>query len=138
MASGVTVTNTMADNDYDSAMDKAIEKALVRSGIILEGQVVAFADGFRDTGRHSGSITYRTMRQESRVRAPASGNDQVSRPGRKWTLHVGTNVEYAAHLEYGTRKMSAQPHFRPALMLKRRDILRDFQKWVEKFLKRGK
>lgn len=27
---------------------------------------------------------------------------------------VGTNVEYALHLEYGTRKMSARPFMRPA------------------------
>ena len=136
MASGVTVTNTMADNDYDSAMDKAIEASLETAGVILERQATQLTAV--DTGRLRGSITYRSQRKQSRVRAPASGNDQVSRPGRKWTLHVGTNVEYAAHLEYGTRKMSAQPYLRPALTMFKHEILRDFSKWVEKFLKRGK
>lgn len=29
---------------------------------------------------------------------------------------VGTNVEYAPHVEYGTVKMEAQPYLRPALL----------------------
>ena len=136
MASGVTWTNSMEGKDYDSAMDKAIEKALVTAGVILERQAVALTPV--DTGRLRGSITYRTQRKESRLDAPATAKDQVSRPARKWTLHVGTNVEYAPHLEYGTVKMGAQPYLRPALNAEKNNILRDFGKWVAKFLQRGK
>jgi HK97 gp10 family phage protein len=31
------------------------------------------------------------------------------------TLRVGTNVEYAAYVEEGTRHMAAEPYLRPAL-----------------------
>jgi HK97 gp10 family phage protein len=29
-------------------------------------------------------------------------------------VHVGTDVDYAAHVEFGTYKSAAQPHFTPA------------------------
>ena len=138
MASGVTWSSTMDGKDYPSAMDKAVDAALRQAGIILERDIVSLADGFRDTGRHSGSITFQTRNAGSRVESPASAKDQVSKPTVKWLLHVGTNVEYAPHLEYGTVKMAAQPAFRPALMARKHDIVRDFGKWVAKFLKRGK
>lgn len=31
------------------------------------------------------------------------------------SIDIGTDVDYAAHQEYGTRKLSAQPFLRPAL-----------------------
>jgi len=34
--------------------------------------------------------------------------------GDKTTMFVGTNVEYAPYVEFGTHKMSAQPYMRPA------------------------
>ena len=30
-------------------------------------------------------------------------------------VHVGTDVEYAPHVEYGTHKLSAQPYLRPGM-----------------------
>lgn len=33
----------------------------------------------------------------------------------KYTHYVGTNVEYAPFVEFGTRKMRAQPYLRPAV-----------------------
>lgn len=39
-----------------------------------------------------------------------------TQPQRNTILtEVGTNVEYAPHVEYGTRKMAAQPYLRPAV-----------------------
>jgi len=32
------------------------------------------------------------------------------------TAYVGTNVHYAPHVEYGTRKMAAQPFLEPAFL----------------------
>jgi HK97 gp10 family phage protein len=49
-----------------------------------------------DTGRLRASITHRVER------------------GRH-VAYVGTNVEYAPYVEFGTRKMRAQPFLRPAL-----------------------
>ena len=36
---------------------------------------------------------------------------------------VGTSIEYAQHVEYGTRKMSAQPYLRPALDSNRKGLV---------------
>jgi HK97 gp10 family phage protein len=35
---------------------------------------------------------------------------------------VGTNVEYAPYVEYGTRRQSAQPYLRPALDMNRKPL----------------
>ena len=48
-----------------------------------------------DTGRLRNSITH----------APVSDNTEM----------VGTGVEYAVYVEFGTRKMSAQPYLRPGV-----------------------
>ena len=130
---GVTWTNTMEGNNYDSAMDKAVEAALTQGGIILERDAVAMVPV--DTGRLKGSITWKTREHSGQSMTDA---DAVSRPNRAWVLHVGTNVEYAPHIEYGTVRMKAQPYLRPALNHRKNDILRDFGKWVAKYLKAGK
>lgn len=45
---------------------------------------------------------------------------------RDWTggptYHVGTAVEYAVYLEFGTSKMDPKPFFRPAIVEARRDL----------------
>ena len=52
-----------------------------------------------DTGRLRSSIS---------MSAPQTERGSV-------TIHVGTNVEYAPFLEYGTSRMSARPFLEPAL-----------------------
>lgn len=118
----------MDDHDYASAMDKAVESALTKAGVIVEAQAVRNAPV--DTGRLKGSITWATMREGSA--------DGVSRPDRKGVVHIGTNVDYAQHVEYGTVKMDMQPYLRPALALHRGRIVAEFSKWVGVFLQRGK
>ena len=51
-----------------------------------------------DHGRLIGSYTWQT------------GTD-----GKGPFVDIGTSVAYAPHLEYGTSKMAARPHFRPAI-----------------------
>jgi HK97 gp10 family phage protein len=48
---------------------------------------------------------------------------------------VGTNVEYAPFLEFGTRKMKAQPFLNPALEINRKGIQQDVQKYIKDQLK---
>jgi len=154
MASGVTWTNSMEGNNYDAAMDNAIEKALIQAGAILERQAALLAPV--DTGRLRGSITWATKTKGSEAMSAIGESmqgDEVRAPTKKWVLHVGTNVEYAPHIEYGTRnrlkvfgrrsifrgrRKGAQPFLRPALMAYKEDFQRDFAKWVESFLQRGK
>jgi len=136
MASSVEVTNTMADNNYDKALDKAIERLLVGAGIAIEGDAVVRTPV--DTGRLRGSITYATKKERSRANGSATAKDTVSTPSQKWTLHVGSNVEYAPYIEYGTKYMQKRPFLRPAMMRHRGTVKRLMKKEIQEALKNGK
>ena len=64
-----------------------------------------------DTGNLKGSIT---MEQENLVVA------------------VGTNVEYAPHVEFGTEKMDAQPYLKPALEENKDQLQKGFVRLMRK------
>ncbi len=52
--------------------------------------------------------------------------------------YIGTNVEYAPYLEYGTSKMSARPFLRPALDSKAREALSQVVRVLNKFFERSR
>lgn len=81
------------DNSQEvlNAKDLAIEKALEMIGIKAEGY--AKKDCPVDTGRLRNSISHA---QE------------------KDTAYIGTNVEYAPYVEFGTSKMASRPFLRDA------------------------
>jgi len=89
-----------------AAMERASEAALVACAIDVEGQAALLTPV--DTGRLRGSITYRTVHGGS-----AKGKDGVQSTPPPGVAYVGTNVDYAAHVEFGTR-----PHFPPVSALK--------------------
>jgi len=64
--------------------------------------------------------------------------DAVSTPNDDVTLHVGTNVEYAAHVEYGTVRMGAQPYLRPAFDHNRRAVRDLYARELQRGLRDGK
>lgn len=43
-------------------------------------------------------------------------------PGRRVVAIVGSPLEYAGYVEYGTSRMAAQPYLRPALSMLREGI----------------
>ena len=92
MASTVSV-DTRQDNsdEVEGGIERAIGAALEEIGMLAEGYAKKRCPV--DTGRLRNSITHTT-----------SGN----------SAYIGTNVEYAPHVELGTRKQAAQPYLRPA------------------------
>lgn len=52
---------------------------------------------------------------------------------KKNSVKIGTNVEYAKWLEFGTSRMEARPFLRPALERNRREIPRIFKEGAEKW-----
>lgn len=47
---------------------------------------------------------------------------------------VGTNVEYAPHVEYGTVKMAAQPYLRPAMDEDQGEATQEIARVYERFI----
>ena len=74
------------------AIEAATPKALNTAAIMVEGSAVLRSPV--KTGNLRGSISHQVLTDHAKV---------------------GTNVEYAPYVEYGTKHMSAQPYLRPAL-----------------------
>lgn len=99
-------------NDLENALTQEIITALMRGGMIIE------ADAKRrcpvDTGRLRASLT-----------------TDVEREGKTtFVLKVGTNVEYASFVEYGTSRMAAQPFLRPAVDAKAKDVVDEIRESI--------
>lgn len=74
-------------------LDNAMERALTRIGLAAEGY--AKKEAPVDTGNLQNSITHAVEMGEK-------------------AAYIGTNVEYASYVEFGTYKMEAKPFLRPA------------------------
>ncbi|HJK81933.1 MAG TPA: HK97 gp10 family phage protein [Methanocorpusculum sp.] len=99
-------------NDLENALTQEIITALMRGGMIIE------ADAQRrcpvDTERLRTSLT-----------------TDVEREGETtFVLKVGTNVEYASFVEYGTSRMAAQPFLRPAVDAKAKDVVDEIRESI--------
>lgn len=104
-------------DDVLNAKDKAIEKALQMIGLQMEGrakETITEKEAV-DTGRLRGSITYATQKEHSTGSPPAKGSDYSAGSVDKNKVAVGTNVEYAPYIEFGTYKMASRPYLRPTL-----------------------
>ncbi|WP_319758156.1 HK97-gp10 family putative phage morphogenesis protein [uncultured Sphaerochaeta sp.] len=89
--------------------------ALVEAAVVVQGECIARCPV--DTGRLRGSIGYITG---SGLRAGGDGTLQGS-PAAGEAV-VGTNVEYAAHVEYGTRFTEAQAFMRTGFDASRKEV----------------
>ena len=92
MIDGVSVKQDNTGQVVDG-IDSAIGVALEEIGLLAEGYAIKKCPV--DTGHLRGSITHEVD----------FGGDAV---------YIGTNVEYAPHVELGTSRQRAQPFLRPA------------------------
>lgn len=94
--------------------DGAVERALIKCGVIAEGYAKLKCPV--DTGRLRGSIVYATSTSGSQGQSPAEPGDYtpLEVPQAK-RVYIGTNVEYAPDVELGTQRQRAQPFLRPAI-----------------------
>ena len=95
--------------NVEKALDKQVQTALEAIGGYVEGEVKVRAPV--DTGNLRGSYSYVTGDRE---------------------VIVGTNVEYARHLEMGTSRMSPQEHLEPSI----RDNEKRIKAIAESYLRR--
>jgi HK97 gp10 family phage protein len=83
-------------------MERKLDARLALAGEFVTGAAKLLAPV--DTGNLRGSIDHR-------------------KAGRL-IQRIGTNVEYAAYVELGTRRMRARPYLLPALIENKREIMR--------------
>ena len=88
--------------------DERVERALVQIGLMMERYAQSICPV--DTGRLRNSIT--------------NDHDDTS-------VIVGTNVEYAPYVEYGTSRQRAQPYLKPSVQ----DHLEEYKSIIENSLK---
>ena len=88
-ANGITITDN--SDDVKNAYEQARERSLEMIGLTAEKYAKAIVPV--DTGRLRNSITHEV-------------EDKA--------VYIGTNVEYAPPIEYGTIKQKAQPFLIPA------------------------
>lgn len=86
--------------EVKNKFELATLSGLVAASITLEGEIVKNIQNMNiiDTGRYMGSITYRAYKSRSYAKNP---DDAVQSIPEKFESLIGTNVVYAAHLEFG-------------------------------------
>ena len=114
--------------EFIAAKNQAVEKVMEMIGTKAEGYAkleLTHSEAV-DTGRLRNSITHSTKdhsanlaytwRKSSKGRGtPAGADTTTSRGGEEdAAVYLGTNVEYAPYVEFGTSKMAARPYLRPA------------------------
>lgn len=105
--------NIVSNRDLiEQASDDAIERSLEAIGLQAEGYAKMLCPV--DTGNLRNSITH-----------------TVDGAGQK--AYIGTNVEYAPYVEFGTSRMRAQPYLQPAVY----NHTDEYSRMVEHFLKNG-
>ena len=103
----ITVDNSA---EVIEAKNAAVMRALEAIGLQAEGYAKLKAPV--DTGRLRNSITHSLAPEEEAV-------------------YIGTNVEYAPYVEFGTRRTKAQPFLKPAVQ----DHAEEYKRIAESFLK---
>jgi len=104
-----------SERDYPGIIEKVKDRFLEEAGVIVEGTAKRLAPV--NTGNLRGSINRETFSDRA---------------------EVGTNVEYAEYVEYGTRFMGEQPYLRPAIDENRRNLMKRLAELVRaEIVKRG-
>ena len=126
------------DKVQASDFERMVKRGLSAIGPFIEGEAIVRTDGFTVTGRLRGSITYAIKTEQDEIRPDKSGTrwgeDKIDKPIDKYTLYVGSNCNYAQHVEYGTRFSRAQPYMRPALDKNKKRCREIFQKEIKAVL----
>lgn len=91
----------------------AIE-AVTKGCVAVHGKAVALAP--TDTGRLRNSYMWRTSKEDggfnSQPKEKAASDEQLDVRPKKLEGYVGTNLDYATYVEFGTRNQAAQPTLR--------------------------
>ncbi len=92
-------------DERKAEIDKRLGIALTEAAIQLEGEIALRTPV--DTGHLRASISHIVPLGRSE-----GGGDRLSGTAPENAAYVGTNVEYAPYVEYGTKYQKAQPYMR--------------------------
>lgn len=103
--------------NVQKAISDGIQSALVGLGLIGVTQARLMCPV--DTGKLRASITWKTKKEQgntARTSVEISSDEIINTPEKEGVLIIGTNVEYAPYVEYGseTRNILPQPYMLPA------------------------
>lgn len=115
-------------NDVTGKIDLGNEATLTALGLAIVAQAKALAPV--KTGRLKNSITYTKDNFPS-----VSDGRAFPRPTKDGEVYVGTNVDYARELEYGTRTRNPQPYMIPAMEIINRKAIKIAKQKVNDALK---
>lgn len=134
---------TSGVTDNTSAIKNAKDQALARAAEIIGGMAESYAKQYLteqhavDTGLLRNSITHgvngghtsiSTYKADVGDGSGTYDGDLPTGGAKKGTVViVGTNVEYAPHIELGTVKMAARPYLHPAI----EDHLDEYKEVIE-------
>lgn len=97
----------------DNNIEKEVHKSLLKSAYKIENNAKALTPV--DTGRLKGSITTDDNSTEGAIE-----------------IEIGTDVEYAPHVEYGTIKQAEKPFLNPALNSEIPNILSEVSSAIQR------
>lgn len=140
---GLTVDQTWLGDQIKRIANQMAGKSAFEIGLWVEGQAKSLAPVAE--GRLAGSI--QTVGQSGLKSSPKNAEDTIAAPTRLGEVYVGTALEYAPYVEFGTgiyspdgrktpwsyedangkwhttRGMPAQPFLRPALAIAKGEAL---------------
>jgi len=125
---GVTIQSQWHGKEVSILGQKATGRTAYELGLIVEGEaklLSAVNYGYLAASFHTQSDEKGTeLESPSKYgkEAPPEGHDistfrKIKKPGDPNQVLVGSAVDYAPHVEFGTIKSNAQPALRPALEL---------------------
>ena len=128
---------TVEDHSAEVIAEKndAIDRALEAIGQQAVGYAKLLAPV--DTGLLRNSLTHAVSGKPTAIteykasKGDGNGTYSGSAPDDEEAVYVGTNVEYAPYVEYGTRRSAAQPFLKPAVV----DHADEYKKIAKKYLK---
>ena len=109
-AGGVEVQVKFYGDTVTKIAERLANKSSYEIGLFVEGQAKDLAPV--DTGRLRGSIQTSSYTGQ---KTSTQGERDIAPPTEPGETYVGTPVEYAPYMEYGTVRTPAQAYLRPAL-----------------------
>ena len=129
---GISITGIAEVKDYLKLKPEKAQEELIKCGLEIEGTAKRYCTDMKavDTGRLRASISTAWWNSgRGKIRSPVAQSkptDSVTEPKKKpyeiAKVKIGTSVEYAKHIVYGTRTMPPRDFLTPAVHYHLRDL----------------